>query len=134
HSHDAAGVLEIVARARKNDRSFSRSQPPCSAAHLRHPSARRWRRPAQRANHAGPCRHRHHPNLYARATLAPPPDRGSPSSPRRAKTGLYIPGANNAMSDYMFMLDSHLTGEQTRALTSIRDAAETAGFNLFLTG
>lgn len=38
------------------------------------------------------------------------------------------------MSDYMFMLDSHLTGEQTKALTSIRDAAEAAGFNLFLTG
>lgn len=38
------------------------------------------------------------------------------------------------MSDYMFMLDSHLTGEQGKALTEIRDAAELAGLNLFLTG
>src|SRR4051794_8137213 len=38
------------------------------------------------------------------------------------------------MSDYMFMLDSHLSGEQTQALSSVRDAAEEAGLNLFLTG
>lgn len=38
------------------------------------------------------------------------------------------------MSDYMFMLDSHLSGEQTRALSSVKDAAEEAGLNLFLTG
>src|SRR5947209_10160807 len=38
------------------------------------------------------------------------------------------------MSDYMFMLDSHLSGEQTQALSSVRDAAEEAGVNLFLTG
>lgn len=38
------------------------------------------------------------------------------------------------MSDYMFMLDSHLSGEQTQALSVVRDAAEEAGLNLFLTG
>lgn len=38
------------------------------------------------------------------------------------------------MSDYMFMLDSHLSGEQTQALSAVRDAAEEAGLNLFLTG
>src|SRR3954469_4464218 len=38
------------------------------------------------------------------------------------------------MSDYMFMLDSHLTGEQSKALSEVRDAAEEAGLNLFLTG
>ena len=38
------------------------------------------------------------------------------------------------MSDYMFMLDSHLTGEQSKALAEIREAAEQANFNLFLTG
>src|SRR3954447_5310493 len=38
------------------------------------------------------------------------------------------------MSDYMFMLDSHLSGEQTQALAWVRDAAEEAGLNLFLTG
>ncbi|MFL6415716.1 MAG: hypothetical protein ACJ74Y_08610 [Bryobacteraceae bacterium] len=38
------------------------------------------------------------------------------------------------MSDYMFMLDSHLSGEQTQAVSLVRDAAEEAGLNLFLTG
>ena len=38
------------------------------------------------------------------------------------------------MSDYMFMLDSHLSGEQTKALAYTRDAAEEANLNLFLTG
>jgi tRNA nucleotidyltransferase (CCA-adding enzyme) len=38
------------------------------------------------------------------------------------------------MSDYMFMLESHLNAEQSRALTAVRDAAEKAGLNLFLTG
>jgi len=34
----------------------------------------------------------------------------------------------------MFMLDSHLSGEQTEAVSSVRDAAEQAALNLFLTG
>ncbi len=38
------------------------------------------------------------------------------------------------MSDYMFMLDSHLSGDQTRAVAEVRAAAEQAGLNLFLTG
>jgi len=38
------------------------------------------------------------------------------------------------MSDYMFMLDSHLNGGQAKALAAVRDAAEEAGLNLFLTG
>jgi tRNA nucleotidyltransferase/poly(A) polymerase len=38
------------------------------------------------------------------------------------------------MSDYMFMLDSHLNGEQSKALAEVRDAAEHANLNLFLTG
>ncbi len=38
------------------------------------------------------------------------------------------------MSDYMFMLDSHLSGEQSKALAAIREAAEQANLNLFLTG
>jgi tRNA nucleotidyltransferase (CCA-adding enzyme) len=38
------------------------------------------------------------------------------------------------MSDYMFMLESHLTGEQSRALSDIRANAELSGLNLFLTG
>lgn len=38
------------------------------------------------------------------------------------------------MSDYMFMLESHLTAEQSKALSVVRDAAEKAGLNLFLTG
>ena len=38
------------------------------------------------------------------------------------------------MSDYMFMLDSHLSGEQTRALSAVRESAEAACLNLFLTG
>jgi tRNA nucleotidyltransferase/poly(A) polymerase len=38
------------------------------------------------------------------------------------------------MSDYMFMLDSHLNGEQSKVLAEVRDAAEQASLNLFLTG
>jgi tRNA nucleotidyltransferase (CCA-adding enzyme) len=38
------------------------------------------------------------------------------------------------MSDYMFMLDSHLNSEQSKALADVRDAAEQANLNLFLTG
>ena len=34
----------------------------------------------------------------------------------------------------MFMLDSHLTGEQTRRVAEVRNAAEQANINLFLTG
>jgi tRNA nucleotidyltransferase/poly(A) polymerase len=38
------------------------------------------------------------------------------------------------MSDYMFMLDSHLNGEQSKALGAVREAAEQANLSLFLTG
>jgi tRNA nucleotidyltransferase (CCA-adding enzyme) len=38
------------------------------------------------------------------------------------------------MSDYMFMLDSHLSSEQSRVLALTRDAAMRASLNLFLTG
>jgi len=38
------------------------------------------------------------------------------------------------MSDYMFMLDSHLNGGQSKALAAVREAAEQANLNLFLTG
>ena len=38
------------------------------------------------------------------------------------------------MSDYMFMLDSHLTAEQSKAVAAVRDGAESANLNLFLTG
>ena len=38
------------------------------------------------------------------------------------------------MSDYMFMLESHLNAEQSKALAAVRDAAEGVGLNLFLTG
>jgi tRNA nucleotidyltransferase (CCA-adding enzyme) len=38
------------------------------------------------------------------------------------------------MSDYMFMLDSHLTGEQAKVLAEVRESAEHANLNLFLTG
>ncbi len=38
------------------------------------------------------------------------------------------------MSDYMFMLESHLSAGQSKALSEVRDAAEQANLNLFLTG
>ncbi|MBV9084514.1 MAG: CCA tRNA nucleotidyltransferase [Acidobacteriaceae bacterium] len=38
------------------------------------------------------------------------------------------------MSDYMFVLESHLTGEQSKVLSEIRDAAERESLNIFLTG
>ena len=38
------------------------------------------------------------------------------------------------MSDYMFMLDSHLNSEQSRALAGVREAAEKDHLNVFLSG
>lgn len=38
------------------------------------------------------------------------------------------------MSDYMFVLESHLSGEQSKVVAAVRSAAEEAGGNLFLTG
>jgi tRNA nucleotidyltransferase/poly(A) polymerase len=38
------------------------------------------------------------------------------------------------MSDYMFTLESHLTGEQYRAVTQVQKAAHDAGLSLFLSG
>jgi tRNA nucleotidyltransferase (CCA-adding enzyme) len=38
------------------------------------------------------------------------------------------------MSDYMFVLESHLSGQQSRAVAQVREAAEQANLNVFLTG
>ncbi len=38
------------------------------------------------------------------------------------------------MSDYMFMLENHLTGDQARALAEVQAAAVSAGVSLYLTG
>ncbi len=38
------------------------------------------------------------------------------------------------MSDYMFMLESHLTGEQYRVVNHVKTAAQDTGLSLFLTG
>ncbi|HUO31958.1 MAG TPA: hypothetical protein VMU80_22245 [Bryobacteraceae bacterium] len=38
------------------------------------------------------------------------------------------------MSDYMFMLESHLSADQNRVLDQVQTAATSAGVNLFLTG
>jgi len=38
------------------------------------------------------------------------------------------------MSDYMFMLESHLSADQNRAVEQVQAAAGAAGLNLFLTG
>src|ERR1700676_4753757 len=38
------------------------------------------------------------------------------------------------MSDYMFMLESHLTGEQFRAVGQMQAAAAATGLSLYLTG
>ena len=38
------------------------------------------------------------------------------------------------MSDYMFMLESHLNADQNRAVAAVQNAASAANMNLFLTG
>jgi tRNA nucleotidyltransferase (CCA-adding enzyme) len=38
------------------------------------------------------------------------------------------------VSDYMFMLENHLTADQASALSEVRNAAQAAGLSLFLTG
>ncbi len=43
-------------------------------------------------------------------------------------------GETEAMSDYMFMLESHLSADQSRAVSEIQAAATNANLNVFLTG
>src|SRR5579871_4977507 len=38
------------------------------------------------------------------------------------------------MSDYMFMLESHLSSDQSRVVTEFQNAAAQANINIFLTG
>ena len=38
------------------------------------------------------------------------------------------------MSDYMYMLESHLSPDQNRAVEDVQAAAGTANLNVFLTG
>src|SRR5260370_9941394 len=38
------------------------------------------------------------------------------------------------MSDYLFMLENHLSTEQNRVVAEVQAAASTANFSLFLTG
>ncbi|MBV8816736.1 MAG: hypothetical protein JO022_00190, partial [Acidobacteriaceae bacterium] len=38
------------------------------------------------------------------------------------------------MSDFMFMLENHLSADQSRAVAQVRSAASAAGINVFLTG
>ena len=38
------------------------------------------------------------------------------------------------MSDYMFMLDSHLSSDQSKVLSLVREAAAQSNLNIFLTG
>src|SRR5437879_7530444 len=38
------------------------------------------------------------------------------------------------MSDYMFMLENHLSGDQNHAVAELQNAASQASVNLFLTG
>ncbi len=38
------------------------------------------------------------------------------------------------MSDYMFMLESHLSADQSRAVSEIQASATNANLNVFLTG
>ncbi len=38
------------------------------------------------------------------------------------------------MSDYMFMLENHLSANQSGVITQLRAVAEQANVNLFLTG
>ena len=59
----APGAAAEGPGARGRDRAGA-AQPPCAAPCLRHPSAGSRRRSAQRAEDAGPCRHRHDADLY----------------------------------------------------------------------
>jgi len=43
-------------------------------------------------------------------------------------------GETDAMSDYMFMLESHLSSDQSKAVFEIQAAATSANLNVFLTG
>jgi len=44
------------------------------------------------------------------------------------------PEPETGMSDYLFILDSHLSADQNRVLEQVQAAAGAAGVNLFLTG
>src|ERR1019366_3415297 len=122
---DPPGVLETAARPWTEGRRFSSFDAARDPAHLRHAPAGGWRRLAQRADHAGACGYLDHPDLHARHAVAAAED-----SRRAPSQGLI----GTAMSDYMFMLESHLSADQNRVLEQVQAAAGAAGVNLFLTG
>ena len=67
------------------------AQPPCAAPCFRHTFVGSRRRSAQRAEDAGPCRHRHDANLYPCRRRPAEPAGGSPPSACRqgaAETGI----------------------------------------------
>ena len=41
---------------------------------------------------------------------------------------------SECMSDYLFMLENHLSTDQNRVVAEVQAAASVANFNLFLTG
>src|SRR5205807_9598045 len=88
------------------------------------------RRPPQRSSDVRACRYLDHSDLYPRHAVETS-GRGGETSP---------PGLNNgiesafAMSDYIYMLESHLNPDQNRVVEEIQAATGPANVNLFLTG
>ena len=151
-AHVAAGVLAIAGGLRQEGRNFPRFDASRSASYVRHAPAGRRSGSEKPAKHAGALRYFDHPDLYACSAFAVAEDRGRASSEslngsrvqrthsgekgasRMTHSAAMFTGETEAMSDYMFMLESHLSADQSRAVSEIQAAATSANLNVFLTG
>ena len=138
---DPAGILETAGRLRPEGRYLPRVDAPRAASQLRHPPTGGRSRSAQRAGHAGARRYLDHADLYPCPAFETSGDRGEASPPgviRFRRPGnrkcLSSDRKRNAMSDYIYMLESHLSPDQNRAVEDVQAAAGMANVNVFLTG
>ena len=144
---DAAGFLDSCWRLRQEGGDFPRPYAARAAAYVRDASARRRGGPEEPANHAGALRHLDHPDLYPCNAFPVAENRGRASSEslsgfdeneklesERSGTRSRYAGESESMSDYMFMLESHLSADQSRVVSEIQAAATHANLNVFLTG
>ena len=125
-------ILEAAGRTWPVGRYFSRADAACAASQLRYPFAGAWSRFAKRANYAGTLRYFDDADLYAcnAVEIAGYDPGASPPGLKFEKVG---PRAAT-MSDYIYILENHLSADQSKVVREVQDASGQAGLTLFLTG
>ncbi len=124
---------KLLARPWQEGGDFPRPDAARAAAQLRHPFAGAWRRFAQRADHVGTRRHLDHADLYpCHAVEIAGHDPGA--SPPGLRVRKRWSRGNATMSDYIYILENHLSADQSQVVHEVQAAAGEANVNLFLTG